>query len=497
MERYILAIDQGTTRTKAAVFDERGRLRGFGSVGVNKLCPRPGWVEEDPSELWKSILHATRSAMRKARCGPRQILGVGLDNQGETVVAWNKTTGRPIYNAIVWQCRRTTADCERLKARPGLQREVRRKTGLVIDPYFSASKLRWLIDNAKNAKRLVKSRELLFGTSDAWLVWKMTGSRYLITDPATASRTMIFNIHKMKWDEELLQLFKLPAECLPKIVENSGQLAYTDPGSFLGIQAPISGLIVDQQAALFGHGCFKEGELKNTYGTGCFMLMNIGDSPQLSHHGLLTTVAWVLNGTRRFALDGGVYTAGSAIDWLVNGLGIIRSPSETDRLASSIPNNEGVYFVPAFVGLAAPYWDSSARGTVVGITERATRANIARATLESIAYQVHDVLHCMEADTGLTVRKLRVDGGPTANRFLMQFQADILDVPVEAPEFSEMTTKGTAMLAGMGVDLWDSPSNFVASAGKKIYKPKMRSKERARLISGWRKAVARSRGWNW
>ena len=354
-----------------------------------------------------------------------------------------------------------------------------------------------MIDNAKNAKRLVKSRELLFGTSDAWLVWKMTGSRYLITDPATASRTMIFNIHKMKWDEELLQLFKLPAECLPKIVENSGQLAYTDPGSFLGIQAPISGLIVDQQAALFGHGCFKEGELKNTYGTGCFMLMNIGDSPQLSHHGLLTTVAWVLNGTRRFALDGGVYTAGSAIDWLVNGLGIIRSPSETDRLASSIPNNEGVYFVPAFVGLAAPYWDSSARGTVVGITERATRANIARATLESIAYQVHDVLHCMEADTGLTVRKLRVDGGPTANRFLMQFQADILDVPVEVPEFSEMTTKGTAMLAGMGVDLWDSPSDFVASPGKKIYKPKMRSKERARLISGWRKAVARSRGWNW
>lgn len=494
MERYVLAIDQGTTRTKSAVFDQRGRLRGFSSVRVNKYCPRPGWVEEDPSELWGSILHATRNAMRKAGCGPRQIVGVGLDNQGETVVAWNKATGRPIYNAIVWQCRRTSADCERLKAQPGLQREVRRKTGLVIDPYFSASKLRWLIDNAKNAKRLAKSGQLLFGTSDAWLVWKMSGSRYLITDPATASRTMVFNIHKMEWDEELLQLFKLPRECLPEVVENSGQLAYTDPGSFLGIQAPISGLIVDQQAALFGHGCFKEGELKNTYGTGCFMLMNIGDFPKLSHHGLLTTVAWVLNGTRKFALDGGVYTAGSAIDWLVNGLGIIKSPSETDKLASSIPNNEGVYFVPAFVGLAAPYWDSSARGTVVGITERTTKANIARATLESIAYQVHDVLRCMEADTGLAVRKLRVDGGPTANRFLMQFQADITGIPVEVPEFTEMTTKGTAMLAGIGIDFWADASELIASARKSTYKPKMHSNERARLISGWRRAVARSRG---
>jgi len=494
VERYVLAIDQGTTRTKSAVFDERGRLRGFSSVRVNKYCPRPSWVEEDPSELWGSILHATRNAMREARCGPRQIVGVGLDNQGETVVAWNKATERPIYNAIVWQCRRTSADCERLNAQPGLQREVRAKTGLVIDPYFSASKLRWMIDNAKNAKRLAKSGQLLFGTSDAWLVWKMSGSRYLITDPATASRTMIFNIHKMKWDEELLQLFKLPPECLPDVVENSGQLAYTDPGSFLGIRAPISGLIVDQQAALFGHGCFKVGELKNTYGTGCFMLMNIGDFPKLSHHGLLTTVAWVLDGTKKFALDGGVYTAGSAIDWLVNGLGIIKSPSETDKLASSIPNNEGVYFVPAFVGLAAPYWDSSARGTVVGITERATRANIARATLESIAYQVHDVLRCMEKDAGLAVRRLRVDGGPTANRFLMQFQADVTGIPVEVPEFTEMTTKGTAMLAGIGIDFWEDASELIASAKKTTYKPMMHSNERARLISGWRKAVACSRG---
>jgi len=493
VERYILAIDQGTTRTKSALFDERGQLRGFGSAELNRSYPRPGWVEQDPSQIWKSILLTTRTAMRRARCRPKQIAGVGLDNQGETVVAWDKESGRPIYNAIVWQCRRTDGICEHLKAREGLAREVRSKTGLVVDPYFSATKIQWLTDNVKNARRLARSHKLLFGTSDAWLIWKMTGARYLITDFATASRTMLFNIHKMKWDEDLVQLFKLPEECLPDLVQNSGRLAYTDPDSFLSIQAPISGLIVDQQAALFGHGCFKQGELKNTYGTGCFTLMNTGSTPKLSQHGLLTTVAWVLNGIRTYALDGGVYTAGSAIDWLVNGLRIIRTPAESDELASSIPTNEGVFFVPAFVGLAAPYWDPLARGTIVGMTDRTNRASIVRATLESIAYQVDGVLRCMEADSRLPVRKLRVDGGPTANEFLMQFQADISDVPVEVPEMSEVTARGTALLAGLGVDFWDEASELITSARKITYKPRMRSGERARLLSGWRNAVARSR----
>jgi glycerol kinase len=496
VKKFVLAIDQGTTRTKAALFDENCGLRGFASVGVSRSYPRPGWVEQSPVEAWKSVVLATREAMRKARCRAQQIVGVGLDNQGETVVAWNKSTRRPIYNEIVWQCRRTSVLCEHLKKRPELNREVRSKTGLVIDPYFSATKLQWLMDNGKNAKSLARSGKLRLGTSDSWLIWKMTGGRYMITDPATASRTMLFNIHTMKWDDDLLQLFKLDSDWLPRIVENSGDLAYTDPRSFLGIKAPISGLIVDQQAALFGHGCFKDGDLKNTYGTGCFALMNIGSSPKLSQHGLLTTVAWVLDGSTKFALDGGVYTAGSAIDWLVNKLGIVKSPAETDRLASSIASNDGVYLVPAFVGLAAPYWDSTAKGTIVGLTDRTTRATIARATLESIAYQVDGVLRCMEADSGLTVPRLSVDGGPTGNRFLMQFQADISGVPVEVPDFSEVTVKGTAMLAGLGIDFWDDANEFVASAEKTVYRPRMESEERARLISGWRSAVARSRGWN-
>jgi len=496
VERYVLAIDQGTTRTKSALFDERGQLRSFGSVELTRSYPRPGWVEEEPAQIWRSIILATRTAMRAARCQSKQIVGVGLDNQGETVVAWNKKSGRPIYNAIVWQCRRTNDFCEQLKTRKGLATRIRTKTGLVIDPYFSATKIRWLIDNAKGAKRLAKSRNLLVGTSDSWLIWKMSGRRDLITDFATASRTMLFNIHRMEWDEDLLQVFKVPKDTLPEPVENSGQLARTDPDSFLGIQAPISGLAVDQQAALFGHGCFKEGELKNTYGTGCFMLLNTGNKPRRSHYGLLTTVAWVLEGVRTYALDGGVYTAGSAVDWLVKSLGIIGTAAESEKLALSVSDNEGVFFVPAFVGLAAPYWDSSARGTLVGMTDRTSRATIARAALESIAFQVDGILRAMKSDSKSRVRKLSVDGGPTANRFLMQFQADISGVRVQVPEFAEMTVRGTALLAGLGCDFWDDASALLAHERNLIYKPKMRLGERLRLKSRWAEAVARSRGWD-
>lgn len=495
VERYVLAIDQGTTRTKAALFDDRGQVCGFSSAEVKRTFPRPSWVEQKPDQIWRSILLSVRTAMRVARCNAEQIVGVGLDNQGETVIAWNRKSGNPVYNAIVWQCRRTDEVCRGLKTRTGLARTIRHKTGLVIDPYFSATKIRWIIDNVNRAKRLADSDELVLGTSDTWIIRKMTGRSNPITDFATASRTMLFNIHKMKWDEDLLRNFGLPEAGLPDVVPNSGTSAYTDPRSFLGIEAPISGLIVDQQAALFGHGCFKKGEMKNTYGTGCFMLMNTGRTPKLSRHGLLTTVAWVIDGVRNYALDGGVYTAGSAIDWLVKGLGIIKEPGETNKLASSIPNNDGVFFVPAFVGLAAPYWDSSARGIIVGITDRTTPARIARATLESIAYQADDILHCMEADSDLFARKLMVDGGPTANRFLMQFQANISGIPVEVPRTSEVTARGTAFLAGLGVDFWDDVSEIIRSQKHMLYKPNMGSSERAQLLKCWRQAVACSRRW--
>ncbi len=494
-KRYVLAIDQGTTRTKAALFDVHGQVCGFGSAEVKRMFPRPAWVEEKPDQIWRSLLLSVRTAMRRARCSAKQIVGVGLDNQGETVIAWNKKSGNPVYNAIVWQCRRTDETCLRLKTRPGLARMIRQKTGLVIDPYFSATKMRWIIDNVEHAKRLAKLDELVLGTSDTWLIRKMAVRTHPITDFATASRTLLFNIHKMKWDEDLLRIFKIPEESLPDIIPNSGELAHTDPQSFLGIDAPISGLIVDQQAALFGHGCFKQGEMKNTYGTGCFMLMNTGRTPKLSNHGLLTTVAWVVNGVRNYALDGGVYTAGSAIDWLVKGLGIIRNPRESDKLASGLQNNEGVFFVPAFVGLAAPFWDSTARGLIVGITDGTNSAGIVRATLESIAYQVDEVRHCMEADSGLLVRKLMVDGGPTANRFLMQFQANVSGVPVEVPRISEVTVSGTAFLAGLGVNFWDNVSELIRAQKHEVYRPKMRSSERTRLLVSWKRAVARSRGW--
>ena len=494
-QRYILAIDQGTTRTKAALIGENGSVRGFGSANVTRIFPHPGWVEEDPAQIWSSILIAVRTAMRRAKCRPKEIVGVGLDNQGETVIAWDKRSGNPVYNAIVWQCRRTSELCARLRRREGLEREIRRRTGLTIDPYFSATKIRWILDNVRRTKNFLRSSQLLLGTSDAWLVWKMSGRRRSITDYATASRTMLFNIHRMRWDPYLLRTFEIPEAPLPEVVPNCGELAHTDPRSFLGIDAPISGLIVDQQAALFGQGCHSRGELKNTYGTGCFMLMNTGNAPVSSHHGLLTTVAWVINGKKNYALDGGVYTAGSAIDWLANGLGIIKSVAETEKMANSIPNNGGVYFVPAFVGLAAPYWDPIARGTIVGITDKTTAANLARATLEGIAYQVNEVLLCMNADSGLSAKSLKVDGGPTANRFLMQFQADISGISVKVPQISEMTVRGTALLAGLGIDFWDDISKIVRSESQVVYAPKMSNRERTQLLDRWRRAVECSRAW--
>ena len=418
---------------------------------------------------------------------------VGIDDQGETVVMWNKRTNKPVYNAIVWQCRRTAVACERLK-KEGLEPEIKTRTGLIIDPYFSATKVRWILDHVKGAEKLAKHHELLLGTTDTWLVWKMSLGQYFVTDCATASRTMLFNIRRMQWDCELLRIFSLPDTILAEVHPNSGEIAHTNPKAFMGIDAPISGMIVDQQSALFGHECFNKGDSKNTYGTGSFMLMNTGHSPKASRNRLLTTVAWVIDGERSYALDGGVYVAGSAIDWLLR-LGIIKTPEETSELAYSISNDEGVFFVPAFVGLAAPYWDSYARGTIVGISDGTTKAHIARATLESIAFQVNEVIGCMEADSGLKLKRLIVDGGPTANPFLMQFQANISGIPVEVPQVSEVTAQGAAFLAGLGVDFWCDLSELPKLKRTRVYSPEMRNMERARLLDEWKRAVARSRNW--
>jgi len=491
---YVLSIDQGTTRTKAVVFGGRARVKGIGYSPVLRVYPQPGWVEQSPAAIWRSVLEASRKALRVAGVSAREIAAVGIADQGETVVMWDRRNARPVYNAIVWQCRRTAKQCEALKAE-GLEPTVRRKTGLLIDPYFSATKIRWIIDNVPQAKQLLKSGDLTFGTTDTWLIWNMTKGHRHVTDYSTASRTMLLNIRRLEWDEELLEMFRVPSEVMPELCPNAGVVAHTDPQAFLGIDAPVSGVIVDQQGALFGHGCVREGDLKNTYGTGCFMLMNIGDRPRLSKNKLLTTVAWVLAGRATYALDGGVYVAGSAIDWLGRGLGIVRGPKETSQLAKSVDSNEGIYFVPAFVGLAAPYWDSYARGTIVGITDGTRRAHLVRATLESIAFQVNEVLRCMRADTGLNVRKLRVDGGPTANEFLMQFQADISGLPVEVPEVSEVTALGAAYLAGMGSGIWGGTEEMSKSTKSRIYLPKMPEGTRKRLINDWNRAVARSRNW--
>jgi len=493
--RYILSVDQGTTRTKAVLFDDHGQIAGIGRSQVPRTFPKPGWVEQDPEVIWQSVLRSTRIAMRDARCSARQIAGVGIANQGETVVGWNKSSGKPLYNAIVWQCRRTVDTCEKLK-KDGLEPIIRRKTGLLIDPYFSATKIRWILDNVKRARQLALKGEALFGTSDTWLIWKMSRGRDFVTDFATASRTMLLNIHRLDWDEEILQMLRLPNKVLPELHSNSETSSQTDPRSFLGIDAPISGLIVDQQGALFGHGCHKQGDLKNTYGTGCFLLMNTGNRPKFSRHKLLTTIAWVIDGKRNYALDGGVYVAGAAIDWLVRAVGLVRRPQETSTVSSSVRDTRGVFFVPAFVGLAAPHWDSDVRGTIVGITEGTTGAHLVRATLEAIAYRVEELIDCMEADSQLKVKKLRVDGGPTDNPFLMQFQADISGIPIEVASVREVTAQGAAFLAGLAVDFWEDLEDLThMRRTAKVYNPRMPPECRVRLLREWKRAVATARIW--
>ncbi|MEM4649834.1 MAG: glycerol kinase GlpK [Candidatus Bathyarchaeia archaeon] len=495
-KKYILGIDQGTTGTKAVIFDENANQISLGYKEIPRIHPKPGWVEQDPELIWLATMDAVNEAFKKSKVNPNEVLAIGIADQGETVIIWDKTTGKPIYNAIVWQCRRTAKICEELKKNKEFSEEVRKKTGLAIDPYFSATKIKWILENVPNALEKAREGKLLFGTTDSWLIWKLTNGEAHVTDYATASRTMLLNIYSLKWDDEIIEQLNIPKNMLPELKSNSEIVAETNPKTFFNVRIPISGVIVDQQGALFGQCCFKPGMVKNTYGTGCFALMNTGETPVFSNHGLLTTIAWVVNKKVNYALDGGVYVAGAAVQWLRDGLKIIKDAKQTEDIVKSTSTTGDVFFVPAFVGLAAPYWDPYARGLIIGITEGTTLNHIVRATLESIAYQVYDVIECMKLDSKLELNILRVDGGAVNNSFLMQFQSDILGVPLEVPEVTETTALGAAFLAGLSVGFWSNLKDLEEKRRiKRVYTPKMEVKERLKLIQKWRKAVERAMKW--
>ncbi|NPV53898.1 MAG: glycerol kinase GlpK [Firmicutes bacterium] len=495
MKKYILSIDHGTTGTRAILFDRSGAAIARAYRELSQIYPQPGWVEHNPEEIWNITAFVIKEVLKQAQVGPADIAAIGIANQGETVVVWNRFTGKPIYNAIVWQCRRTSSLCSKL-VEEGYQDKIQSKTGLVIDPYFSATKVQWILDNVPNARVQAENGELLLGTTDTWLVWKLTAGRAHLTDYSTASRTMMFNIHSLEWDQEILDLLSIPRVMLPKVVSSSGVCAKTDPFLFDGQSMIIAGLAVDQQAALFGQGCYERGMLKCTYGTGSFMLMNTGESPVKSTHGLLSSIAWNINGRINYVLDGAIYVAGAAVQWLRDGLRIIENASQTDELASKVPDTGGVYFVPAFAGLAAPYWDTNARGTIVGLTRGTTREHLVRATLESIAYRVRDVVAAMQEDSGIKIEKLRVDGGVTANKFLMQFQADILGIPVELPPIVETTALGVAYLAGLAVGYWDGIDEIKSRwRARERFVPNMGEEQRSKLYAEWKRALNRAKGW--
>jgi len=452
-------------------------------------------VEHDPAEIWNSQAEAARKALHSVNLSPQGIAAIGITNQRETTIIWDRESGRPVYNAIVWQCRRTAPSCSEIK-RTKFSQMIRRKTGLVIDAYFSATKIGWILDQSKEIRRAAERGELAFGTVDSWLVYNLTGKDLHITDYSNASRTMLYNIHNLLWDGAILEYFHIPEQILPGVKPSSEVHGSTSPRAFLGLEIPIAGIIGDQQGALFGQTCFRKGLSKNTYGTGCFLLMNVGRKPVLSRKNLLTTIAWGVDRKIEYALEGSVFVAGAAVQWLRDGLQMIQQASESERLARSIQSNDGVYFVPAFVGLGAPYWDMYARGAILGITRGTTSAHIVRAALESIAYQTRDVLECMEEDSGMRLKELRVDGGAAGNEFLMQFQADILGVPVVIQETTETTALGAAYLAGLAVGFWRDQEEIAANYKvKKKFIPRMNSKQRESLHQRWKTAVERARGW--
>ena len=454
MSTYILAIDQGTTSSRAVVFDKKGSIVSVAQKEFTQIFPKPGWVEHDATEIWSTQAGMAAEAVTKKGIKGEQIAAIGITNQRETAVVWDRKTGEPIYNAIVWQDKRTSAYCETLK-KEGKAEWIREKTGLVIDSYFSATKVKWILDNVEGAREKAEAGDLAFGTIDSWLLWKMTEGALHITDVTNASRSLIFNINTMEWDDELLELFTIPKSMLPEVKQSSEVYGHTSP-NFFAHEIPIAGIAGDQQAALFGQMCTQKGMVKNTYGTGCFMLMNIGDTPTKSNNNLLTTVAWKINGKTTYALEGSIFIAGAVVQWLRDSLKVIKTSSEVETLAGSVESSEGIYFVPAFAGLGAPHWNQNAQGTMFGLTRGSTDAHIARAALESIAYQTMDILKAMEKDAGISIKELRVDGGATVNDLLMQFQADVLNTTTIRPKIVETTVMGAAYLAGLAVGFWES-----------------------------------------
>ncbi|HYO63549.1 MAG TPA: glycerol kinase GlpK [Pyrinomonadaceae bacterium] len=495
-DRFVLSIDQGTTGTTVLVINREGRIAGRAYAEFTQHYPRPGWVEHDPEELWRVSLNAAAEALADARAEARELAAVGVTNQRETVVLWERASGRPVGRAVVWQDRRTAAICDELRSR-GLEETFRRRTGLVLDPYFSGTKIKWLLDHTESLRDRAEAGELAFGTVDSWLLWKLTGGRAHLTDYSNASRTLLYNIHDLCWDEELLLMLDIPPSLLPEVKPSSGVFAETDPEVFFGARVPVAGVAGDQQAALFGQTCYERGTAKNTYGTGSFLMMNTGASAVPSRRGLLTTIAWGLGEEPvDYALEGSVFITGAAVQWLRDGLGIIGSASETEDLARSVESNGGVYFVPALTGLGAPHWDAYARGTIVGLTRGASRAHLVRATLESMCYQTRDVLEAMERDSGIKLREVRADGGAVVNGFLMQFQADILGVPVEVPEITETTAAGAAYLAGLATGFWQSREELAARWKlARRYEPRMNEDERESLYRRWLRAVERAKDW--
>ncbi len=494
MSRYILALDQGTSSSRAILFDEEATPVASRSREFPQIYPQAGWVEHDPEEIWRSQLGAAQDVLREAGVAPSQVAAIGITNQRETTLVWEKESCRPVCNAIVWQCRRTADICDELKRR-GREPDIQAKTGLVIDAYFSATKLQWILDRIPDTRSRADRGELLFGNVDAWLIYRLTGGRVHATDYTNASRTMLYNIYRRKWDAELLEEFGVPAAMLPSVHPSSEVLGETDP-ALLGTAIPIAGVAGDQQAALFGQACFEPGMGKNTYGTGCFVLLNTGEQAVPSKRGLLTTIAAAAGGRPQYALEGSIFIAGAAIQWLRDGLRIIDDAAESEALASAVPSSDGVYVVPAFVGLGAPHWDMYARGTVVGITRGTRREHIVRATLESIAFETRDVLEAMEAESGIALRELRVDGGAAANDLLMQVQADFLGRPVLRPVVTETTALGAAYLAGLAVGLWPDLERLARNWRlDRRFEPRMAEDERRELYEGWKRAVERARGW--
>ncbi|KHF39319.1 glycerol kinase GlpK [Halalkalibacter okhensis] len=489
-KKYILALDQGTTSSRAILFDKLGSIVAIEQKEIEQIYPQPGWVEHNANEIWASVLAVMSGVMLKANIDKEEIAGIGITNQRETAVVWDKHTGTPIYHAVVWQSRQTAEICDQLKEQ-GYEKTVREKTGLLIDAYFSGTKVKWILDHVEGARERAEKGDLLFGTIDTWLIWKLSGGEAHVTDYSNASRTMMYNIHDLKWDDELLSMLDIPKAMLPEVKPSSHIYGTTVDYHFFGAKVPIAGAAGDQQAALFGQACFEEGMVKNTYGTGCFMLMNTGDHAVKSEHGLLTTLAWGVDGKVEYALEGSIFVAGSAVQWLRDGLRMVKSAKDTEQYAERVTSTEGVYVVPAFVGLGTPYWDSDVRGAVFGLTRGTEKEHFIRATLEALAYQTKDVVTAMEADANIKVKTLRVDGGAVANNFLMQFQSDLLGVRVERPKVQETTALGAAYLAGLAVGFWENKEQIKNQAEiDRRFEVTMSEDEQQSLYQGWKKAVA-------